>query len=342
MIDLKALSAEETEEFLKGMGLPAYRSRQFLHWIYERYASSIEEITEFSITLRKALAHKAYISNLDILSNLRSIDGAEKFLFGLSDGETIEAVFMPDNGRATLCVSTQVGCAMGCRFCRTGIGGLRRNLRAHEIVDQVITLKRLGRPITNIVLMGMGEPLKNLKEVSEALWRISRLLKISPRRITLSTVGIPEVIRQLPNCIPPVNLAVSLNAPEDPMRDEIMPVNRQHPLRGLMESLRRYPLKKGRRITFEYVMLKDINDSEDAALGIARLVRGLPCKINLIPFNHFEGSPYMATEEAKILRFQQVLIERNLSVFIRKSRGADINAACGQLRGSWRQNNGNG
>lgn len=332
-IDLKALSPDEIGAFIVKSGLPQYRVRQILHWIYRRHASCIEEVTEFSLSLRQSLAEVAYISNLQVLSSQRSLDGTEKFLLGLEDGEAIETVLIPDKDRATLCVSTQVGCAMGCRFCKTGYMGFSRNLMAYEIVDQVLTLRRIGKVVTNIVLMGMGEPLKNLDAVTDALWRFTRLMGISPRRITLSTVGITEGIRQLAKEAPPVNLAVSINAPNNSIREEIMPIGRHYPLDDLIETLRKYPLKKGRRITFEYVLLRGINDSVDSAKGFARLIKGIPCKINLIPHNPFEGSPFKPPEEANILRFQQVLIGQGLAVFIRKSRGADIDAACGQLRG---------
>ena len=330
-VDLKALGIDEIKAFIAQKGLPQYRARQLLHWIYGKQASSIEEITEFSRPLRQSLAEGVYISNLQVIRSQRSTDGTEKFLLALADGESIETVLMPDIDRATLCISTQVGCAMGCRFCRTGYMGFRRNLMAHEIVDQVITLRRIGRVVTNFVMMGMGEPLKNLSAVTDALWRLTELMGISPKRVTLSTVGIPEGLRLLSKGAPPVNLAVSLNAPNNRLRGEIMPISKQYPLEELIETLRRYPLRRGRRITFEYVLLRDVNDSLEAAEGLSRLVKGIPSKINLISHNPFEGSPYKPPQEAQVLRFQQVLIQRGLSVFIRKSRGADIDAACGQL-----------
>ncbi len=334
MVDLKTLNPNQLVEFFESLNHDKFRARQLMHWIYQRNESSIDGITEFSVSLRQQLAKRAYISNIELIDSRTSKDATEKFLFGLSDGEAIEGVLMPDSGKSTLCVSTQVGCAMGCRFCRTGSTGFKRNLNVAEIVDQIILLRRMGRSITNVVLMGMGEPLANIKEVSDALRRMTTLMGISPKRITLSTVGLVEGIEELPLIAPPVNLAVSLNAPTNEIRNKIMPINRRYPIEQLIETLRAYPIKRGRRITFEYVLLRGVNDSEESARMLSSIVRGIPCKINLIPFNAFEDSPFESPGHEQILRFQEVLIDRGYSVFIRKSRGQDIAAACGQLRGN--------
>jgi 23S rRNA (adenine2503-C2)-methyltransferase len=336
--DLKALGSEEMGAFVSGLGLPGYRASQLLHWIYEKRASSIEEITELSKPLRGELASRAYISNLRLLGRQASSDGTEKYLFGLEDGQSIESVLIPEAGRLTLCVSSQVGCAMGCRFCLTGRGGLKRNLRAHEIADQVMAAARLISPrrITNLVLMGMGEPLHNFDETVEALRRMTALLGFSGRRITLSTVGLVPRILELPLKAPQVNLAVSLNATTDAVRDRIMPVNRKYPIALLMDACRRYPLPKRRRITFEYVLMEGINDSPADARRLLALLRGIPSKVNLIPLNEYEGCEFRRPPEGRVLGFQKALIDAGVTAIIRKSKGQDISAACGQLRGQSR------
>jgi len=251
-IDLKSLPKAGVYQFTAEHRLPKYRAGQLLHWIYERFVLSLQEITEFSKALRSELAQVAYISNLGLADRQRSKDGTEKFLFSLEDGHAIESVLIPDKDRLTLCISSQVGCAMGCGFCLTGIAGLVRNLKAHEIVDQIISANRLIAPakITNIVLMGMGEPLANFDDVVEALWRITGLMGISKRRITLSTSGLVPKMLELPAKAPDVNLAISLNATTDEARSRIMPINKTYPIKELLDACRRYPLKPRRRITF--------------------------------------------------------------------------------------------
>jgi 23S rRNA (adenine2503-C2)-methyltransferase len=335
--NLKALSKEQIEAFIYESGLPAFRSRQILHWIYERYAQSIDEITELSRTLREELSEVAYISNLALLDRLTSQDGTEKYLFSLEDGETIESVLIPDEDRLTLCISSQVGCAMGCVFCLTGRLGLKRNLKPHEIVDQVISVNRLITPprVTNIVLMGMGEPLANFDNVVEAIEMITGLIKMSSRRITLSTSGIVPKITELGNKTLKINLAVSLNATTDSVRNAIMPVNKTYPLKALLEACRKYPLAANRRITFEYVILKGINDSPEDAYRLVRLLKGISSKINLIPFNPYGGCEYERPDDETVLRFQEILAQSDMPAIIRKSKGQDILAACGQLRAGY-------
>lgn len=333
--NLKSLSPDGLATFVAGMGLPRYRAEQILHWIYGRCALGIGDITELSRDLRRDLEGSAYISSLVIRDRKLSSDGTEKFLFGLEDGETIESVLIPDEDRLTLCISSQVGCGMGCRFCLTGQMGLKRNLRAFEIVDQVTAVTREIAPrrkITNIVLMGMGEPLANLTEVAEALRRITSLIGMSKRRITLSTAGLADRLKVLAESAPEVNLAVSLNATTDSVRDAIMPVNRKHPIRQLLDACRAYPLSPHRRITFEYVMLSGVNDSPEDARRLSRLVKGIRCKINLIPYNPHEGSEYARPSGKRVLAFQKVLTDSGLTVLIRESKGQDILAACGQLK----------
>ncbi len=336
-VDLKALSADELSEFCQHMGLEPYRARQLLQWIYHRGAHHIEEITVFSKTLRKELSQRAYISNLVLLKRQVSSDGTEKYLFGLEDGEKIETVLIPDRRRLTLCISSQVGCALGCRFCLTGTIGFRRNLRAHEIVDQFLQVQQLvgSRRITNIVLMGMGEPLLNLDNVAEALWRLTALVGLSRRRITLSTAGIVPGIRALPEKAPRVKLAISLNATTEDVRSMLMPVNRKYPLNELLRACREYPLEPRARITFEYVLIKGLNDSVEDACRLIGLLAGIPSKVNLIPFNPHPGADLEAPDEQTIKEFISVLESSPVTVTLRRSRGQDISGACGQLRAEY-------
>jgi 23S rRNA (adenine2503-C2)-methyltransferase len=337
-INLKALSKEQIEQFIRDSGQPMFRARQLIHWIYERNVASIEDITEFSLSLRQELAKTAYISNLSLLDQQASVDGTRKFLFGLEDGEAIEAVLIPDDDRLTLCISSQAGCALGCTFCLTGHLRLRRNLLPHEIVDQVISTARLIAPnkLTNVVFMGMGEPLENLESVAEALLRLTGLLKISPGRITLSTAGIVPAMKQLAERVPWTNLAISLNATTDEIRGQIMPVNKKYPLKALLEASMEYPLKPRQRITFEYVLLKGLNDSPADARRLVRLLKGIPSKINLIPFNPFSGCEYERPEDSDLLTFRDIIVKSRMTAFIRKSMGSDILAACGQLKAHYR------
>jgi len=332
--DLKALSTKELESFIKESGLPAFRAKQLLHWIYEKHVRSISDITELSTELRESLSEKAFISNLGALERRASMDGTEKYLFGLEDGESIESVLITDEDRLTLCISSQVGCAMGCSFCLTGAMGLKRSLQPHEIVDQIIAVSRLIEPrkITNIVFMGMGEPLANFDNVVEALRRITGGMKISPRRITLSTSGIAPKIPELAVEAPKVKLAVSLNATTDMVRDYIMPVNRTWPLKTLIDACRKVPLPARGRITFEYVLLKDVNDTQEDAKRLIHLLKGIPSKVNLIPFNPYPGSDFGRPDEKSVLEFQNILLSAHITAIIRKSKGRGISAACGQLK----------
>jgi len=336
-VNLKSLNKAHLESLFKREGPPAFRARQMLHWIYEKGAKSIEEITEFSKPLREKLSGIAYISNLELKDRKTSEDGTEKYLFELEDANCIESVLIPDEKRLTICISSQVGCYAACRFCLTGEMGFIRNLEAHEIVDQVISAKRLIAPkeITNIVFMGMGEPLNNFDNVLEALWRLTELVGFSKRRITLSTSGIVPKIFELPNKAPAVNLAISLNATTDDVRSRIMPVNKKYPLKMLLDALKQYPLPPRSRITFEYVLLADVNDSDEDAKRLVKLLRGIPSKINLIPFNEYEGAAFKAPREGRVLAFQKILTGAGLTALIRKSKGRDILAACGQLRAGY-------
>ena len=336
--NLKSLSKGEIFRFIVDKGLPRYRSDQLIRWIYKKYATKIDEITEFSNDLRNALNKIAFISNLELVKRLKSLDGTEKFLFSLEDGQTIESVLITDKGlclrRITLCISSQAGCAMGCSFCLTGRLGLIRNLKSYEIVDQIISVNRIIRPekITNIVLMGMGEPLANFDEVVEALWKVVLFIGISKRKITLSTAGIVPKILLLPEKAPEVNLAISLNATTDVSRNEIMPVNKKYPLKSLINACKKYPLQPKRKITFEYVLIDGKNDSIEDANRLVNLLRGLRCKINLIPLNPHDGTNLKRPSDQNVLEFQKILLQNNMRALIRESKGQDILAACGQLK----------
>jgi 23S rRNA (adenine2503-C2)-methyltransferase len=333
-IDLKSLSRAEVEAFFLGRGHKIFRAKQFLHWLYEKHVESIDQITEFSLKSRTELNELATISNLTLLNRLISSDGTEKFLWRLNDGESIECVLIPEVERLTLCISSQVGCALGCKFCLTGSFGFTRNLTSAEIVDQIISVSRLCGPkkITNVVLMGMGEPLANLENVTEALWRMTDLMKISHNKITLSTAGVLPALKKFPAMSPPIKLAVSLSATTNEIRDQIMPVNRTYPLKELLDACRVYPLKPRGRITFEYVVLKGINDSPQDARRLLRILKGIPAMINLIPFNPYSGAAFQAPDEEDLQVFQNILAESRMTSIIRKSKGADILAACGQLK----------
>jgi 23S rRNA (adenine2503-C2)-methyltransferase len=338
-ISIKHLTFDELKTKLGNMGLKGYRAGQITSWIYQHYAISFEEMTNIAKAERDRLAAAFSLTALPLLQAERSSDGTRKFLFGLEDSHTIESVLIPDDDRKTLCISSQVGCQQACRFCLTGQGGFMRNLLFFEIADQVLEVSRIlkdegARGITNIVLMGMGEPLANFDEVIKAIRVITsdRALGFSGRRLTLSTDGLVPEMEALGRADVKVNLAVSLNATTDETRDRIMPVNRRYPLKDLLAACRRFPLEPRRRITFEYVLLKGVNDSEDDALRLTRLLKGIKCKVNLIPFNPFPGSDFKRPDDAAVKLFQKILQDRHYTALVRESRGRDISAACGQLR----------
>jgi 23S rRNA (adenine2503-C2)-methyltransferase len=337
--NIKTVGIQELREILAGLGLRPYRAGQVRQWIYRHHARAFGEMTNIAKPERELLASRFTIPSIAVLAVERSSDGTRKILFGLGDGHAIESVLIPDEDRLTLCISSQVGCAQACRFCLTGRGGLVRDLRAWEIAEQVLEAARILRAegtqvVTNIVLMGMGEPLANFDEVLAALRVMTDAtgLGISPRRITLSTDGLVPGINRLAASGIKVNLAISLNASTDEVRDRIMPVNRRYPIKELLAACRRFPLDNRRRITFEYVLLGGVNDFPEDAVRLARLLRGIRCKVNLIPFNPFPGSGFERPADAAVRRFQQVLLDHRYTAPVRESRGRDISAACGQLR----------
>ncbi|MDQ6732754.1 MAG: 23S rRNA (adenine(2503)-C(2))-methyltransferase RlmN [Nitrospirota bacterium] len=335
-INLSSLSFSAAEQFIQDLGWPRYRTSQLFRWLYRKRVRTIDEMTDFSQAARRQLQQLARIARFEKVQVIRSSDGTRKFVARLEDDLSIESVLIPDAGRLTLCLSTQVGCTLDCRFCLTATMGLKRNLHAYEIVDQVLTVQdRLepGERLTSLVLMGMGEPLANFDAVADAIARITNIdwgLGIPARRITLSTAGLASRFQDVAAL--GVNLAISLNATTNAQRDLLMPtVNRLHPLDRLLVACRQYPLAPHRRLTFEYVLLGGVNDTEQDAKRLVKLLNGIRCKINLIPFNEFSGNTFRRPDDAMVFRFQSVLRQAGLDAFIRKSKGRDVLGACGQL-----------
>jgi len=335
-LNLAELDLSELESTLEARGCERFHARQLYRWIYKRGVVDFEKMTDLSKDLRARLAADFEVVTPVLVSDIRSIDGTRKFVLELADHRRIEAVFIPDTPAMTFCISTQVGCAMGCGFCLTGKMGLVRNLTAGEIAGQVRLLANATRMLDhpfNIVLMGMGEPLHNYDPTMKAL-RILHSehgLAVSPRRVTLSTVGIVPGLQRLAKEPLMPNLAISLHATTDEQRSELVPPNRKYPLAEILETCRRFPLKRRSRITFEYVMLDGVNDTPEDARRLARLLSGIKAKVNLIPLNPAPGIPFERPPDERIDRFAQILADRHFTVSVRKSRGQDIRAACGQL-----------
>jgi len=334
--DIAELELHELEAALGALGQPAFRARQLYRWVYRRGLADFAGMTDLGVPLREDLAGRFRIGTPEVVRKDVSIDGTTKFLLRLADGKLIESVFIPDTPSMTFCISTQVGCAMACGFCLTGKMGLVRNLTAGEIAGQVRVLAAatdmLDHPF-NIVLMGMGEPLHNYDNTMKALRMLhsEHGLAVSPRRVTISTVGIVPGLERLGREPLMPNLAVSLHATTDEQRTALVPPNRKYPLAAILEACRRFPLKKRNRITFEYVMLEGVNDSPDDARRLVRLLAGIKAKVNLIPLNPAPGIPYERPSDERVARFAQILADKHLTVSVRKSRGRDIRAACGQL-----------
>jgi 23S rRNA (adenine2503-C2)-methyltransferase len=337
-VDLKGMNLSETEAWVKEEGLPSYRAKQLRQWLFKEWVRCFEEMTNIPKGLRRQLAEKARINHLEEVRTEVSKDDTKKYLFKLEDGHLVETVLIPERGHFTLCVSSQAGCAMGCRFCLTGKQGLKRNLTPAEIVDQVVQVKRsMNDPerLTNLVLMGMGEPLANYDAVVKALDNLMSEdgMNFSHRTVTLSTCGLVPEIKKLGRDTR-VNLAVSLNAADDKTRGYLMPINRKYPLKVLVSALREFPLPNRRMITFEYILIRGINDREEDARKMVSLLKGLRAKINLIPLNLHPGLEMEVPAPERIHRFQEILIENHFTAVIRKSKGQDIRAACGQLSGT--------
>jgi len=345
--DLLGLDRDELAIVLADLGVPerqrAMRIRQLWRWIYNRGVTDFEQMTDLGKELRSALLEHHIVGRPEIATDLQSVDGTRKWLFRQTDGSEIESVHIPDEDRGALCMSSQVGCTLNCRFCHTGTQRLVRNLSAREIVSQMMTARDQlgewptptgGRRISTIVMMGMGEPLYNYDNVAKALRIIMDMdgMAFSRRSITLSTSGVVPVMAKCGEELR-VNLAVSLHAVRDDIRDEIVPLNRKYPIDELLAACRDYPsANNARRITFEYVMLKGINDSVAEAHELVRLIRGIPAKVNLIPFNPWPGAPYECSSNNQIRRFADVLNDAGYASPVRTPRGRDIMAACGQLK----------
>ncbi len=335
MIDFRSLSRSDLEIWARDLGLPAFRGRQLFSWLWKPGFRDFSQMTDFPKALREKAAQKGLLTNLKLVAKQRSIDGTSKLAWRLPDGLVVESVVIPERGHKTLCISSQVGCAMGCRFCHTARMGFRRHLIPSEIVGQVLAaLEHIEEKeqLRNLVFMGMGEPLANYGNVLKSIYILTDDLGLnfSLRRMTVSTCGlIPEILRLGQDT--DVGLAVSLNAPDDKTRDKIMPINRRYPLPQLIEACRNYRLSRRRRITFEYLLLAGVNDSVEQAISLAKLLKGIPSKINLIPYNESSDIPFKRPVHEQVLAFQQVLKEANYTAIIRKSKGRDISAACGQL-----------
>lgn len=335
-IDLSGLERTELEQAFASLGLPAFRGRQVFRWIYGRGVTDFSAMTDLSRDLRSTAANAFTIATPTVASSQTSEDGTTKFLLRLADGRQIESVYIPDTPANTFCVSTQVGCAIGCAFCLTGKMGLVRHLTAGEIAGQVRVMAHrtgLAGSAFNVVLMGMGEPLHNYDATRKALRILadSQGLALHPRRVTLSTVGLLPGLERLAADPDMPNLAISLHATTDELRDQLVPVNRRYDLAALLDACRALPLRKRSRITFEYVLLANVNDSVADARRLVRLLDGLKAKVNVLPLNAAPGIPFDRPSDARVDAFARTLAEHGIRVSVRKSRGRDIRAACGQL-----------
>jgi 23S rRNA (adenine2503-C2)-methyltransferase len=334
--DLTELERSELEEVLASRGLPRFRARQIFQWVYRHGVTDLAAMTDLPRELREQLAAELAVPTPTPVHRDRSIDGTEKFLLQLTDSRQIESVFIPDTPSMTFCISTQVGCAMACAFCLTGKMGLIRHLTAGEIVGQVRVLADAldmrKRPF-NIVLMGMGEPLHNYEATMKALRILAddHGFALSPRRVTLSTVGLLPALERLASEPLMPNLAISLHAPTDTQRGDLVPLNRKYGVAEIIDACKRFPLKRRSRITFEYVLLAGVNDSPADAKRLAKLLAGMKAKVNLIPLNPAAGIPFERPSDEVVNRFARMLTDHRLIVSVRKSRGQDIRAACGQL-----------
>jgi len=346
--NLIGLSRAELAEIFRGLGEPdkalRMRASQVWHWLYNRGVRSIDDMTTIAKTMRAKLAEVAEIRRPEIAREQISSDGTRKWLLRFADGQEAECVYIPEEDRGTLCVSSQVGCTLTCKFCHTGTQKLVRNLSAEEIVGQVLIARdALGewptpagetRLVSNIVMMGMGEPLFNYDAVAKALKIVmdGDGIALSKRRITLSTAGVVPMIEKVGAGLE-VNLAISLHATRDELRDDIVPINRKYKIAELIEACRSYPrLSNARRITFEYVMLKGVNDTPADARALVKLIAGIPAKVNLIPFNAWPGAPYECSDEKTIAAFSRIVNDAGYASPVREPRGRDIMAACGQLK----------
>ena len=344
--NLLGLSVDKLAAFFESLGEKRFRAVQVLKWIHQNGVDDFDQMTNVSKALREKLTEVAEIRAPKVLQQLDSADGTRKWLIEVSGGNAIETVYIPDGDRGTLCVSSQVGCSLDCSFCATGKQGFNRDLTAAEIIGQVwIACKSFGqlqpkgpRKVTNVVMMGMGEPLLNFDNVVDAmnLMMEDNAYGISKRRVTLSTSGVVPALDRLAD-VTDVSLAISLHAPNDELRNELVPINKKYPIAMLLDSAKRYIESMPdthRKMTIEYTMMREVNDRPEHAEQLAELLRDVPVKINLIPFNPFELSDYQRVSNNALRRFQQILLDKGFTVTVRTTRGDDIAAACGQLAGS--------
>ena len=334
---LTDLSRSELADWCQSQSEPAFRADQIRRWVFVKRAESFEEMHDLPAGLREKLGESFALFASKIVAHKTARDRTEKLLLELADGQVVECVLMRETGRRTVCISTQVGCAMGCVFCASGLEGLKRNLSTGEILEQVLRVDRLlkdNERITNIVVMGIGEPLANLKSLLPALDALHdpKLMNLGARRMTISTVGLPEKIRELASLGTPYNLAVSLHAPNDGLRNELVPVNRNVGIEALLAAADEYFEKTGRRVTYEYVLLGDINDAPAQANQLAKLLKGRNAHVNLIPMNPVAELEFHDPAAPRTQEFVETLESRGIVVTVRKRKGADIDAACGQLR----------
>jgi 23S rRNA (adenine2503-C2)-methyltransferase len=343
-LDIKSLYLDELIDEMKGIGQPAFRAKQVYEWMHEKLVSSYDDMTNISKDLRNILKEKYPLVVLEPVDSLHSKDdGTIKYLFRLNDDRVIESVLMKYHYGNSVCISSQVGCRMGCTFCASTIGGKERDLTASEMLDQIYRIQSMsGERVSNVVVMGTGEPLENY----DNLVRFIRILSdddglnISARNITVSTCGIPDRIRSLANEELPITLALSLHAPNNEIRKRLMPIARQYELSDVMDAFRYYYERTSRRLTFEYCLIDGVNDEEDHARELCRLLRGYNCHVNLIPVNPVKERAYAKSDSNKIQKFKNILENYRINVTIRREMGSDIDAACGQLRKSYLDHNG--
>jgi len=336
--DIRSLSFAEIEGFFREKNEKPFRARQVYDWIWKQTCRSFDEMTNLSLGNRQLLEEHFCFPVLKEEKEIRDFDGTVKSTFRLHDETLVESVLIPADSRTTACISSQAGCALACRFCATGLLGFRRNLSFTEIFDQVVVLnhqseKYFGKPLSNIVYMGMGEPLMNYNEVLKSIEKITsgESFGMSSQRITVSSVGIPDMIRKMADDKARFHFALSLHAATNAKRDQIIPINKKHPLEELTEALKYYHTKTGKRITIEYILFKDFNDSLEDARALAIFCKSFPVKINLIGYNPVEKSGFSQSTPEKALAFREFLENKNMVINVRKSRGKNINAACGQL-----------
>jgi 23S rRNA (adenine2503-C2)-methyltransferase len=336
-LNIKGLTREELQKCLLGFNLPKYRIEQIYQWIYQKQACHWEEMTDLPKSLRQTFLEKGVsLGCLSLVAQTEASDGAVKYLFELGDQHRVESVYLPETDRNTVCFSTQVGCGIGCLFCATGQNGLIRNLTTAEIIDQPLRIGRLtGVRITNLVAMGQGEPFLNYEALLKAIRMINdpQALGIGARHITISTCGVIPGILKLTEEPLQVNLAISLHAPTDQLRDYLMPINKKYPLRELLDATRNYTTQTGRRVTFEYTLIDGVNDRPEDLKNLIRLLAGMLCHVNLIPFNPIPDSGLKRSKAQRIREFSEKLNQAHIETTVRKERGTALAAACGQLQG---------